>query len=302
MKAAGEFHDCQRLLRAEVGRGLRIARGRVAARVRPRELSSDPVFLVGCPRSGTTLLFELLKNHPDVVSLEDEGHVYWTAFNHPRNHDWSSDALNAADVTGVEHRYLDTAFVSLGPGRPLDKTPKNVLRLPYLREHYPTARIVLLVRDGRATVASLLEGWRRRRGGSYLLPERLRLRDYDSRIWRYILPPGWRSLQGAELAGVATAQYEASLRAASANRALVDAVVHYEDLLANPITTMDRLLNDVALAPAAAVADAAARLSGIRQGSISPPRQDKWRDVAPDLAPYMDRLEDQMSTWGYHPD
>jgi hypothetical protein len=287
------------LARAEARRELKVATGKWQARRRPTALDEEPVFLVGCPRSGTTLLFELLREHPGLTSIPDEGHVFWTAYNHPRRHDWRSDELGRRDVSDREHRYLETVLSALGDGQPLDKTPKNVLRLPYLREHFPRAHIVLMVRDGRSTVASLLEGWRRRRGASYLLPEQLRLRDYPSRIWRYILPPGWRDLQGSELAEVATVQYERSLDAAIAHRDLLDATVKYEDLVANPVETVESLLARLGLSSDDAVRRAAREVPDVPRGSISAPRPDKWREVEADLQPYLPRIHSSMESWGY---
>jgi hypothetical protein len=287
------------LARAEARRELRVLSGKWQARRRPGTLVEEPVFLVGCPRSGTTLLFELLREHPGLSSMPDEGHVFWSAYNHPRRHDWRSDELGARDVTDREHRYLETVLASLGSGRALDKTPKNVLRLPYLREHFPRAHIVFMVRDGRSTVASLLEGWRRRRGASYLLPEPLRLRDYQSRIWRYILPPGWRDLQGRELAEVATVQYERSLDAATLNHDLIDVTVRYEDLVANPVETVESLMASLGLSVSDAVRQAAREVPHVPRGSISAPRADKWREVETDLRPYLPRIEARMERWGY---
>ncbi len=292
-------NDVGVLARAELRRQLLVGQGRWSAWRRPQELTASPIFLVGCPRSGTTLLFDLLRRHPDLSALADEGHVFWSAYNHPRRHGWRSDELGAEDATRVERRYLDTYLSGLGPGRPLDKTPKNVLRIPYLRSHYPSSQVVLVVRDGRATVASLLEGWRQRRGASYFLPERLRLRDYDSRIWRYILPPGWRSLQGTELAQVATRQYTAATDAALANRDRVDVVVRYEDLVANPVGTVDGLLRELGLSPARSVSAAAGESPRQFRGAITPPREGKWREVAEDLAPYLATIESRMGEWGY---
>jgi hypothetical protein len=288
-----------RFVRADVRRAAQVSTGRCVASLRPAALSEAPLFLVGCPRSGTTLLFELLRTHPQLVSKPDEGHVLWTGYNHPRRHDWRSDALSDEDFSVREHRYLETMLARLGPGRPLDKTPKNVLRLRYLRRHFPRAHVVLLIRDGRSTVASLLEGWRQRRGASYLLPHRLELRDYSSRIWRYILPPGWRELEGTELANVATTQYERSMEAVTIDRGLVDVVLRYEDLVEHPTATVNWLLRELGLDRSEAVLQAAATVPSTPRGAISPPKPDKWRAVTNDLAPYFSRIESVMSPWGY---
>lgn len=285
--------------RLEASRRLATTRGKIRAAVAPQASIAPPVLLVGCPRSGTTMLFDQLQHHPDVVSLPDEGHVYWTAYNHPRRHCWRSDELTADDIRRGERRYLHTMLAGLGEGRPLDKTPKNVLRLPYLRALLPEASIVLVVREGRATVASLLEGWRQRRGASYVLPERLRLTDYDSRVWRYVLPPGWRDVQGTNLATVATQQYDACTAAASEHQGLADAVVRYEDLVAEPVRVLDALLVSLKLPASPEVRDRAERMPSITRGSLSPPRPDKWREVADDLAPHLDRISARADEFGY---
>lgn len=64
-----------------------------------------PVFVIGCPRSGTTLLFDALARSSELASL-DEGHVLWEAFNHPSHHAWTSSALGAEDVTADERKWI----------------------------------------------------------------------------------------------------------------------------------------------------------------------------------------------------
>jgi hypothetical protein len=250
------------------------------------------VFLVGCPRSGTSLLFDLVRRHPDLGSMSVEGHVYWNAFNHPRRHGWTSDRLTAEDCTAREKVYLDTALAAAAGGRrPLDKTPKNVLRIPYLRRHYPEATIVLLVRDGRATVSSLHEGWRKRHAISYRLPAPLELADHRGRLWSYVLPDGWRSLQGSDLATVATHQFVTCATAALEDAPLVDAVVSFEDLVRDPVGEADRLVSLLGLPPSRDVEQAARESPTRPVGSLSPPRPDKWRDNLTALAPHLEVIE-----------
>ena len=56
----------------------------------PRKLPKRPVFVIGCPRSGTTVLFSLLRASPGLASIGQEGHVLWESFHHPREHGWRS--------------------------------------------------------------------------------------------------------------------------------------------------------------------------------------------------------------------
>lgn len=190
-----------------------------------------------------------------------------------------------------------------GGRRFLDKTPKNVLRIPYLLQLFPDAFFVFLKRDGRATVSSLIEGWSARRGVSYRLPVPLRLREYGGRYWSFVLPPGWRDTIGTSLPRVAALQYVASNDAAVADRSLVPpdrfVEVGYEELVATPEAVVRRLLDRLDLAPSEAVLSLARQLSSHHVGSISPPDPQKWRIRTEDIQRVMPMLEPTMSRLGY---
>src|SRR5262249_48843084 len=64
------------------------ARARVSATVVPIR---RPIFVLGCPRSGTTVLFAMLRRHPDLAGSDAEGHVLWDAYQHPARRGWDSD-------------------------------------------------------------------------------------------------------------------------------------------------------------------------------------------------------------------
>jgi hypothetical protein len=268
---------------------------------RPLPRPGDPVFLVGCPRSGTTLLFDLLRRHEDLVSLPREGHEIWNAYQHPRRRGWSGDRVVAEDVTAQEERFVHHAVARIaGEGRFLDKTPKNALRLPYLRRLFPDASIVAIRRDARATVGSLIEGWTRRRGISYRMPERLSLEEYRGRYWSYVLPPGWEGLRGTTIPDVAAFQYVMSNETLldDAQRIEVDVVhVRYEDLIEDPVEQLRTLVRALRLRPSPAVDEAAGNIADFHAGAITPPRRHKWRDRAetiervwPKIAPTAHRL------------
>jgi hypothetical protein len=259
--------------------GQRVGARRGSANDRPRR----PVFIVGCPRSGTTLLFELLAQHSDFRALPGEGHVIWNAYQHPRRKSWSSDRATAADVTPSERTFVYGAIRHVAGGyRYLDKTPKNVLKLPYLVSLFPDAQFVFIKRDGRATVNSLIEGWSLRKGISYRLPEPLRLAEYQGRFWSYVLPSGWREVRRSTIAHVAAAQYVASNETAIGDIASLSGgsviEVSYEDLVSRPIDTSARLLELLELRGSTEVLEFASHLDQHVSGALSTPRQDKWRD------------------------
>ena len=145
----------------------------------PGELDR-PVFVVGCGRSGTTLLGTLLGAHPDVVYL-NEPRQLWAQ--DPRTNVWwpgagrivlTGDDLALETAAALRRRFA--ARVAAGGGRRLvEKTPINAFRIGYVHALCPDARFVHLLRDGRAVAASIARlasappgpsgrrGWPRRR-------------------------------------------------------------------------------------------------------------------------------------------
>ncbi len=104
-----------------------------------------PVLVIGCPRSGTSVLFQALLRSGALGSVQSEGHVLWDEFHHPRDRGWDSDALAATDVTPRERQYIYCAVRLFGGGRRfVDKTPESCFRVPYLDALFPDAMYVFL--------------------------------------------------------------------------------------------------------------------------------------------------------------
>jgi hypothetical protein len=254
-----------------------------AAQAPPR-----PVFVIGCPRSGTTLVVRALAFSDELASLGTEGHALWEAFNHPRRHGWSSNALGAGDVSGSERNYVYRVVRALSRGRRfLDKTPKNCLRIPYLVELFPDASFVFVRRRAADNVNSLMGGWRAQpRFVSYRLPERLEgLGELSGRAWSFALVPGWRDLRHAPLEEVCARQYVECNEAMLAARAELDlretADVSYEDLVASPADEIRRLFEELGLSFTEEAAEFAAAIPHTPLNSVTAPSPEKWRTENP---------------------
>jgi tetratricopeptide (TPR) repeat protein len=120
--------------------------------------------LTGFPRSGTTLLEQLLDAHPDLVSSEERDFVgaeLPRTFTTGRGQAPFLDALNSvstAEIQTQRGRYF--AFMEYLLGRPiggrmhLDKNPAYNLTIPLMLRLFPETRLIVALRDPRDVVLS----------------------------------------------------------------------------------------------------------------------------------------------------
>ncbi len=246
--------------------------------------------MLGCPRSGTSLLLQALLRSGELRSVQSEGHILWDEFHHPRNRGWDSDTLTAADVTDREREYVYLALrLFARGGRFVDKTPESCLRVSYLDALFPDATFVFLRRRAADNVASLLEAWRARpRFVKYRLPEPLTgLGPLSGDQWSFALVPGWRELRTAPLEEICARQYVACNEAALDARVGIDDSrwidVSYEDLLESGVPVLRDLFEtlDLRFSPEAEryASDLRANVSAT---AVSAPRAGKWRERSPD--------------------
>lgn len=116
------------------------------------ERQRDPVFVVGFPRSGTTLLEQLLDAHDALASFDEQPFVQRLV---KRLHDRDESLQRAIDSLGNEGirdlraRYFDdvaSVVPDLGSRRPVDKNPLNLVRLSLLAPFFPGAHVILALR------------------------------------------------------------------------------------------------------------------------------------------------------------
>jgi len=70
----------------------------------------NPVFIIGCPRSGTTLLFTILRSSPELWSSPDESHYVWEKFLSDKRDPMFSMYLSAEDYTPDDKKYLENKY------------------------------------------------------------------------------------------------------------------------------------------------------------------------------------------------
>lgn len=107
----------------------------------------DPVFLVGFPRSGTTLLDTLLMGHPRTVVMEEEPPL--NIVDHELGGQAQIPALDAAAATRWRDRYFEEVakVASVEPGQMLiDKSPLFLHHVPLITRLSPNAKFILALR------------------------------------------------------------------------------------------------------------------------------------------------------------
>jgi hypothetical protein len=202
--------------------------------------SDRPVFVVGCPRSGTTMLQLMLHAHPR-IAVPPETRFLLAAYRRryqigdlaaPENRralaTWIAGTPQFGDL-GLRREQVIPAIVAapgtlgsaLGTvfkmyaerfGKPRwgDKRPSYLRNLPILLRLFPDAQIIDIVRDGRDCVASLKE-------------------------------TPWRPRDFGDLIDCWARSADASARAARRYPASVYHRVRYEDLVADPVAHLRQI-------------------------------------------------------------
>lgn len=114
---------------------------------------ASPVFVVGFPRSGTTLLEQMLDAHPALASMDERTYIQDAIDDMQRDHGLAYPdglaRLDARHLDSLRARYFERVAtqVALAPGvRLVDKNPLNILRLPMMAALFPNARYILALR------------------------------------------------------------------------------------------------------------------------------------------------------------
>jgi hypothetical protein len=275
-----------------------------------RPAMPDPVFVVGCSRSGTTITYETLGAAPQFLKFGWEIPQFWDGLYGPLNNGWHSEAAGAEHAR-PEHR--DAAFryfyQRLGAGWVLDKTCINVMRVPYLYALFPQARFVFIQRDGRDNISSMIDGWRMGRTDGRFelslhlgpLPERVAINGGEFKEWAFFLAPGWREYNHASLEEVCAFQWVSANRLALDAKKLVPAEqwihLRYEDLFERPVEMFGEAFARLGIA---FTPELQARCANLQPTSIvkGRPKRQKWREhnpeaierILPSIAPVMREL------------
>nr|WP_245611691.1 sulfotransferase [Nevskia soli] len=266
------------------------------------EKFSKPVFIVGVPRSGSTLLFETLAQAGGLYTFGGEAHelVEGLPQLRPGAEGVGSNRLTEAHVDDAVrahvHRELNAKLRDRDGRMPgasvvcfLEKTPKNALRIPFFNALFPDARFVFLWRDPRENISSIMQAWRA--GGWRTYPS---LAGWDG-PWSMLVPPGYEALRGQPLEEVAAFQWHRT------NEIMLDDLaclprqrwmsLSYAALLADPAAVTRRICDFAELDFDQRLATYLGRPLPLSAHTLTPPDREKWRRNEAAIARVMPRLQ-----------
>lgn len=173
-------------------------------------------FVIGCARSGTSILGELVASHPRVKYIFEAIKIW--EFGGMGEYD--SHRLTELHATDAVKKHVREYFENQSQGADfvVEKNPRNSLRIPYVHAIFPDAKFIYIVRDGRDVACSLVPGC----GGEK---------------WLHNRPPAWHEYY---------TKYEGALRCAYGWRDIVEIslrdlslvphiMIRYEDLISSPL-------------------------------------------------------------------
>ncbi len=277
-----------------------------------------PIILFGNFRSGTTMLQKVISTHPDVVPLYEPVGL-WLYADPGRSH----DEFEQNDASEKVKHYIRNQFLKYqqqnGNRIIAEKTPHNILRIPYVRAIFPEAHFLYIVRNPLSFVSSVELKWQRPAGGKRIMRrvkstpvtqlhhylKRFLNQQWNNRILRRkylsIWGPRYKGIQEdlktEELLTVIARQWARSSAKAEQDLALFEdgrvLRLRYEDFVENPISDLERICAHCGLQMTDDMAKTVKEM-------VKTDRKLKWQRFDPhDLAQILPELSDEMERHGY---
>jgi hypothetical protein len=245
-----------------------------------------PVFIIGCSRAGTTLVYKTLSESRELGTLQRETHDFWSGLHPLQSKNWNTHALAATDANEEDRKYVTRYFYQwTGKTRFVDKNNQNGLCVSYLYSLFPDACFIYVKRSPGDNLNSLIEGWGK--PGEFAnwsggLPSNVSIDDGHYKQWCFFLADGWREYITASIEQVCAFQYNAINQAILHARDLIPkkqwTEVFYEDLVRDPVGSFQDVFRSCDLVFDEHVARHTQNVLQTPYNAFSEIRVDKWKD------------------------
>jgi len=261
--------------------GLRICRYNLS----PIKLN-QPIFVVGCSRAGTTLVYKTLSESKDLGTLQKETHDFWASLHPAQERGWESHEIPKLMASDQDREYASRFFYSqTGKSRVVDKNNQNGLSIPYLFELFPDAHFVYIKRNPGDNINSLIEGWNKAdefATWSNDLPEKVNIEQGKNQRWCFFLAKGWKNYINATIEDVCAFQYK------TINESILDAKsniptkqwheISYEVLINEPAKEFEKIFHGCDIPFDGHLAQHCKDVLQKPYNTFSEIRVDKWKD------------------------
>lgn len=262
-----------------------------------------PIFIIAPPRSGSTFLFDSLRQFNELHCLDAEADsIWWRVFPYD-DMPYPSDYVGEEQVSPRNVReirrltYLAAAGIrcrkhgrwarihnlrylfGLKRIRYLDKTITNCFHLKFLDQAFPDAQYIMLLRDPQANISSMIEGWGRPEFSiPQLTPKVRQLRTATVECLTYAAPPGWKDIVACPLPQICAWMWMQHIEYALEffrKQGKAYAVVRYEDLVENNLQTVCELATKLGLVVTKSTMDYLEH-PPLSRTTVSTPERTKW--------------------------
>lgn len=277
-----------------------------------------PIILIGNYRSGTSIVQQLIGLHPDIATWY-EPRTLWLYPDPGRRHDEFDERDATPKVVGyIRSRFLKWQKRHDGR-RIMEKTPANILKVPYVHAIFPEATYLHITRNPFSFISSVefkwqrtktLRGIRRSLAATPVtqLPYYARQMAEDL-IRKKVLKQKYISMYGPRYRGIEEdLKSQGKLRVIARQWALCNRKARedlqrlgrgrilsfrYEDLVANPNSLVSEIYDHCGLACSDEIRRRAREM-------VDPGRQEKWlRLDRQQLTTIMPELQREMDVYGY---
>jgi len=127
-----------------------------------KTMKKPPIFIVGCPRSGTTLARVILDSHPNIC-CGPETHIIKNLkqFNNKTMENWKmlkpfqfskkDFYIKQGEILKV---FCENLMKIKKKQRWCEKTPDNIFHIDFINKIFPDCQFINIIRDGRDVVSS----------------------------------------------------------------------------------------------------------------------------------------------------
>jgi hypothetical protein len=277
-----------------------------------------PIILFGNFRSGTTIVQKVVSVHPEVVGWYEPNSL-WLYADPGRQH----DEFGARDATDKVKRYIRGQFLKYqrdnGNCIVMEKSPHNILRIPYVKAIFPEATFLYMVRDPFSFISSVELKWQTpvtTTGAIRRLKEtpisqvhhyvgKYTKQQYYKRVLKRKYLSAWGpryqgmqdDLRTLDMFTVISRQWSEGSKKAEQDLALFDPGevlrLRYEDFVADPVADLERICAHCELEMTPEMVKAA-------NETVKSDRTQKWRRFDPqDLARIIPEVRGEMQRHGY---